>query len=170
WEVLASGVVAAEALLGASQQQLAAYTVAVEEVQAWCHDTERRVRIQLVPQATLQEKQQQMNMCKVTLHEVSSYRIVIDMALEKAAVALASRSDDSFLKLKETTVTRYSNIVQTAKGLAERSEEVVTEHQHFDDSVASCNLWLNDAFARLAVFSQEEGDAYVLQARLEKIQ
>lgn len=67
WELLTASLVALSAMLGTSRQQIAECSVAMEEVQKWFQDVEKKVRMELQPQATLQEKQEQLNLCKVSV-------------------------------------------------------------------------------------------------------
>ncbi|KAL8590280.1 hypothetical protein ACOMHN_006396 [Nucella lapillus] len=170
WDSLYDDLSAVQRRLEVSLVQWTSFNESYSQVENWLRDMEGQLEGQIPLRSTLEEKKTQHQNFKVLLQDVESYKRVIDSISDKAENLVHASSDPQLSHFISTATARYQKLCTAAKDRVQQYEQIVTEHQEYNDSYNTCVEWLNTAREKLSACSDVSGDRHAIQGRLDKIQ
>ena len=91
----------------------------------------------------------------------------LDDMTDKAQALTRTSHDSRMASQASQLITKYQTL--NMKELLRRWEQIVCDHQAYDDAYHNCAEWQKDVAERLKSCSSTDGDKYVLQKRLSKL-
>ena len=102
--------------------------------------------------------------------DLSSYQTDVDEMTDKAQSLQHISGDSRVASQTSQLAARYQSLTLNIKEILRRWDQFVVDHQNYEDSHHNCSEWQKDITNRLASCSASEGDKFVLQNKLTKIQ
>ncbi|XP_076463750.1 muscle-specific protein 300 kDa-like isoform X7 [Babylonia areolata] len=170
WDGLYDDLSALQRRLEVSLVQWTSFNESYGQVEKWLRSMESQLEGPVPLRSTLEEKKTQLHNFKVILQDVQSYQRVIDSISDKAETLAHASSDPQLARFISTTTARYQKLCAAAKDRVQQYEDIVNNHQEYNDSYNSCVEWLNSAREKLSACSDVSGDRHAIKGRLDKIQ
>ncbi|KAH9507324.1 hypothetical protein Btru_056910, partial [Bulinus truncatus] len=169
WETLRDEISDIQRKLDLSLNQWSSYDENFEIFQKWLLDMEVKLKEDAEQKATLPEKKAQLQNHKVRHQDILSREHIIENLTEKAQALTQSTPSAKVKKFVGELKRKYDTICQTSKGILDKLEMTMRDHQQYQDVSQDFTDWLNSARERLAACSDRSGDKLSLQGKRERL-
>ncbi|KAK0046935.1 nesprin-1, partial [Biomphalaria pfeifferi] len=169
WEALRDEISDVQRKLDLNLNQWSSYDENFEIFQKWLLDMEVKLKEDAELKATLPEKKAQLQNHKVRHQDILSREHIIDNLTEKAQALTQSAPSAKVKKFVGELKRKYETICQTSKGILDKLETTMRDHQQYQDVSQDFTDWLNSARERLAACSDRSGDKLSLQGKRERL-
>ncbi|XP_064624000.1 muscle-specific protein 300 kDa-like isoform X3 [Lineus longissimus] len=138
-----------------------------DQVLKWLKDMEKKVR-ETEPKVDLSEKKVQLQKAKGQDQDIVSHQHMIDSVLAKAQ-ELEQKSPGSQLASQMAEVKdKYDALKDMAEDAVKKNEQMVEDHQAYQESCANYNSWLRGAREKLAACSDVYGDKDAVKNKIDR--
>ncbi|XP_076442566.1 muscle-specific protein 300 kDa-like isoform X3 [Babylonia areolata] len=170
WERLFSGLNEAQRRVDAFLMQWTSYVDGQDSLTRWMSDTEATLRADMDLRNTLQEKRQQLQKYRSVLQDITSHQRLVDSVVEKAQGVLQSTSNSDVASFITTISSRYEKLASDAKAMIIRSEQHVSIHQQYQESLQAAVDWLSQMKDKLSLCSDSTGDRMTITNKLDRLE
>uniref|UniRef100_A0A2C9KCB0 Calponin-homology (CH) domain-containing protein n=1 Tax=Biomphalaria glabrata TaxID=6526 RepID=A0A2C9KCB0_BIOGL len=169
WEAFRDEISDVQRKLDLNLNQWSSYDENFDIFQKWLLDMEVKLKEDAELKATLPEKKAQLQNHKVRHQDILSREHIIDNLTEKAQALTQSAPSAKVKKFVGELKRKYETICQTSKGILDKLETTMRDHQQYQDVSQDFTDWLNSARERLAACSDRSGDKLSLQGKRERL-
>ncbi|CAL1544282.1 unnamed protein product [Lymnaea stagnalis] len=169
WENFLSGLTDAQRHMDSYLHQWSSYTDGQDQMLRWMAETEAALRADVDLKNTLQEKRLQLQTHRSLLQDITSHQRLIDSVVEKAQGVLKSTANPEVSEFITGVSTRYEKLNSDAKNLIQRSEQHVTVHQHYQDSMQAAIDWMTQMKDKQTLCADTSGDRHTIQNKLDRL-
>ncbi|KAK6181528.1 hypothetical protein SNE40_009363 [Patella caerulea] len=170
FEGLYDDLSASQRKLEVSLVQWTSFDDSNSQVDNWLRDMELQLQGQMPLRSTLEEKKTQLQNFRSVHQDVLSYQRVIESIGDKAQSLAQSSPESDLSRFISQTSTRYQKLCSISKDYVQQYEDIVSDHQQYNDAYNICVEWLNGIREKLSACADVSGDRHAIQNRLDKIQ
>ncbi|GFO48198.1 nesprin-1, partial [Plakobranchus ocellatus] len=169
WETLLQGLQDAQRRVDGYLMQWSSYTDGQDQMLRWMTETEGALRADVDLKNTLQEKRVQLQTHRSLLQDIMSHQRMVDSVISKAQGVLQTTSNPDVSEFITSVSSRYEKLNTDAKNLIAKSEQNVSVHQQYQDSMQAAVDWMTSMKDKQSLCADTTGDRHTIQNKLDRL-